>query len=1155
MKRKNVVKEKFKRMFFNVINFCKLEWKNFWYSLWIYYAIILLYKSLLFFYSSQLSQIKTFLLEYSMELKTEMIIITILLSPIIIRNLRRYLNSFKSRKPNYKCSLTFVDYALIITMFLLLTRFGKSIFDTIYNFVKANGFCLYIMIYLSVVYLLARLKMRSNFENEKHIFDEMSDHPIVASENDILGRGSFVDLIYQQLIGIKGDDSYVFGLYGDWGEGKTSIIKMIVEKIEKDEKKQEKSDSKLLSFVFEPWHFGNAETIIKVFFDELKKTVTKQYMVLGFNMEVREYTKRLLNNVKYNGWHFGFMNSSETFLELKKNIEESLKVVNAKIVVFVDDLDRLLSNELFALLQLVRNSGSLKRIIFVLSMDEERVKNKIKTFLNSEDEERYLEKIVQLPIRLPKTDNLTLERYLMKLINEKVLSGLDVTDDEKKAFLNCFSYFYYQTGKVFFKNLRDIKRFINDVRVTLPPIARNVNIYDYFLVSILSVFAGDIYKELQNNKMLYISFRNSIMGKYYSGDEVGKEKKELMRRHIEDITKNCSNKSNILEILALLFSNVHEIYPLEDYEMKCEQRDKRIELDDYYERYFTRGIADDDISDDVVEDIFNDFLKAGDYEFKKTLIVNYYKKLNESQRLKFVHKLEKLTVNCKNINTKQELAEIILLDLIVLESFRGFVYNLLIDISINLIQQNSNISKQIEFINDISNKLRLDISADFIHQNMYVTSEHYATKKLNGSDIIEQYLTRLRQELHGTNIIKNFPDSFNSILNSWLTNFYMDDSMRNKNEVNEYIESLIESSVCDFVSFISKLTHPKPIKGTFDIDDIFKKYHPRKLVEIAREHIAENRLDDEKQKDLVITFEKELSEALENRNRNWSREKEEFLQVLSDSDKDNYRAGLFGKIESFLNNNGVVSFFNILQSVNEENRLKLKYVVSYFLTNGTPWNYRERECVESIISYIIVVIPDSELNNVVEMLNEKIISFPVYASVIIGRNKKIDNLGIEHDLVRGKLNNDVQLRNSYGSVFVSKLWAYYMTGERSHDIFDDFIKYELYKPVFKESLWFLMRESTRRTPKENKKLSNYLYKVMSVPEKKRANKVFMFVSALDGKSESTWDFKTISNTFDLKTLFDYVSDTNVSSLTFQKQEYIGIFKMKMGELLNNDKNN
>ena len=55
-----------------------------------------------------------------------------------------------------------------------------------------------------------------------------SDRPITEVSQDLLGRSGFAKDLAKALSGWHGNDSLVVALHGDWGSGKSSIVKVLL---------------------------------------------------------------------------------------------------------------------------------------------------------------------------------------------------------------------------------------------------------------------------------------------------------------------------------------------------------------------------------------------------------------------------------------------------------------------------------------------------------------------------------------------------------------------------------------------------------------------------------------------------------------------------------------------------------------------------------------------------------------------------------------------------------------------------------------------------------------------------------------------------------------------------------------------------------------
>lgn len=92
-----------------------------------------------------------------------------------------------------------------------------------------------------------------------------SDKPILTSEEDLLKRKYFAELMAKALINLQNEDTFTIGLYGRWGNGKTSIVNMMLKEVERIQTKQEK----LIIVHFEPWNFSNTDQLLEQFFVHL----------------------------------------------------------------------------------------------------------------------------------------------------------------------------------------------------------------------------------------------------------------------------------------------------------------------------------------------------------------------------------------------------------------------------------------------------------------------------------------------------------------------------------------------------------------------------------------------------------------------------------------------------------------------------------------------------------------------------------------------------------------------------------------------------------------------------------------------------------------------------------------------------------------------
>src|SRR5688500_19334776 len=82
--------------------------------------------------------------------------------------------------------------------------------------------------------------------------------PISGRKEDRFKRSSFADALARQLLALPKDDSFVLGLTGPWGSGKTSVLRMVEEAVA--------NKPEVVVLKFNPWLFSGTEHLVAHFF-------------------------------------------------------------------------------------------------------------------------------------------------------------------------------------------------------------------------------------------------------------------------------------------------------------------------------------------------------------------------------------------------------------------------------------------------------------------------------------------------------------------------------------------------------------------------------------------------------------------------------------------------------------------------------------------------------------------------------------------------------------------------------------------------------------------------------------------------------------------------------------------------------------------------
>ena len=222
----------------------------------------------------------------------------------------------------------------------------------------------------------------------------LTDHPLTEEEEELSGWTSQAQALTQKLLATDTSHAaFSLGIVASWGEGKSSFMGIM-------QRYLRRVDREVIIMHFNPWLYDKEAQLTKVFFEELRRTLAPYSSKLSRSID--NYAGLLL--AVDNGWlklahellRQPQRNTAELFDQLSRDIEE----LGKKVVIFIDDVDRLTREELLELFNLVRNSSNLPCLYFVLAYDKSYV---LKT-LQSEGEHmsRYPEKILQEEYPLPK---------------------------------------------------------------------------------------------------------------------------------------------------------------------------------------------------------------------------------------------------------------------------------------------------------------------------------------------------------------------------------------------------------------------------------------------------------------------------------------------------------------------------------------------------------------------------------------------------------------------------------------------------------------------------------------------------------------------------------------------------------------------------------
>jgi predicted KAP-like P-loop ATPase len=436
------------------------------------------------------------------------------------------------------------------------------------------------------------------------------DHP----EKDEFQRRGFAKRVVETILAQPLGKCLVVSIVGHWGSGKSTVLNYIHE----ENSSRKASEGTCQIAPFNPWRFAGEEALLYELMEALVKAIDPNNSVLTEWQKLQDRIARVSSPVgKWLtiplNWIFpsiGTILSSalDSFKagELRKRMDgirrqavEHLKVSRKRVVVLLDDIDRLEADDLMLLLKSIKLIADLPNTTFVIAMDEKNVCKVIgsRNGYSPKSARKYIEKIVNVRLGLPVIPPSILAEHTLKLLSETIrrADGFLPSEDTSRVrsiFLNLHA--------PFIKTPRTAKSIQNAVSFALGLLGKELNAGDVVLLEATRLLHPKLYLAIQD-VIPSIGASYEYFPEDHRGDNTEKEKRRLLRWKIllKDFEGlNDHQKKPIQDAIRNWFP---QFYESSDEESKQSwELERRICSRSYFWRYFTGAILEDDVRDEEV---------------------------------------------------------------------------------------------------------------------------------------------------------------------------------------------------------------------------------------------------------------------------------------------------------------------------------------------------------------------------------------------------------------------------------------------------------------------------------------------------------------------------------------------------------------------------
>lgn len=471
-----------------------------------------------------------------------------------------------------------------------------------------------------------------------------SDGSVEQPENDDFLRVNFAHRIAETLSSRTEARSIVLGLYGKWGEGKSTVLNFIRRRLADNEH--------IITVLFNPWQFPDEAQLLHNFFAQLAEQIDKAVpppvppqtrlnrwlprlstwlsktdKPLHTRTEsLTQLLTKYAGSLTVAGFNVGKVVDAAvpgpSLDKLRKRVEEKIAATGKRIVIIIDDIDRLEKQQIQAVFRLVKLTADFQHTAYLLAFDELMVARVLGEVYASGNEaaatdtltagQHFLEKIIQVQLRLPRASQQALLTYCAARVEEALQDTATELDNESARRTGQETN-WQRFGDALRRGIlpqlttpRQAIRYANAIRFSLPLLRGEANPVDLMLVEALGIFYPELYRFVS---LRPDDFTGSAFGRdpviNLGGDEDEEEQLEKqLAKLFQQYNYSADSKRGARALLSILFPRVagqpgyggDADTNRQAAEAKL-NREQSIAAPAYFDRYFSYSVASGEVTD------------------------------------------------------------------------------------------------------------------------------------------------------------------------------------------------------------------------------------------------------------------------------------------------------------------------------------------------------------------------------------------------------------------------------------------------------------------------------------------------------------------------------------------------------------------------------
>lgn len=481
------------------------------------------------------------------------------------------------------------------------------------------------------------------------MYEFQPDTPITCPDDDKFGHGAFADNIAVCISKMQSPSGNVIAVHGSWGSGKSSVINMVNCKIKE-------LDESITIIPFKSWSYLTEKGLVSGFFQEVYYGLKSNHpdikddfddmlrlgaQAIGSLTRLGSSVDPILDTgvnifVSTIQKMFGHGAEIQQIEKLQQKIGKKLKKINRKVLVTIDEIDRLSPEEAIAIFRIIKSVGRIDNIIYLLAYDRVKTEELIEVTYPTEGN-HYLEKFVQANFNLPEPDKLVMNRVLNSKFD-------DIFKERMSSSVSPRLYNMVHTLIVpEIKSLRDVYRLTNMLSVTFEGVKDDVDLVDFVALEALRLFLPTVYEDIREQKEVLARPNEFPYNKRYN-----LKHDEVLKKILD---KNILIRDRLSKILLEIFPVLRPNFVIsENDNVQLWNEKKRacspLHVDTYF-RFSSSGKA-------ITYADFQEFCeKAGDDKFVREKLLSYLNIFIEGHGSKASLMLDKVALNAASIDDEK----------------------------------------------------------------------------------------------------------------------------------------------------------------------------------------------------------------------------------------------------------------------------------------------------------------------------------------------------------------------------------------------------------------------------------------------------------------------------------------------------------------------